>query len=268
MYRSMSQTEAYMYDDDFRQRAREQYELLRKNCDRIKRIALKQISYDDMPVPFDYVYKLFPYTDVKDVGIYKVARRDLDKMGFVGAEGFHDTISKMVVVSGASRSSSRRSVNRKYNVVAKVSTDEVIVHELCHYCHTKMGRRSESRTILEEFAYGWSLGYLRQKGHSDKDIIEFNYLPFLFGESMNEATINILARNEIGVDEYNAFSSYRKKECSRKYGSQIFLRAKELAMEKGWKIVEVYSKKLEEIDTEVPYVESTEEVDRFDLLDI
>ena len=56
-----------------------------------------------------------------------------------------------------------------------MSKDEVIVHELLHYCHASIGSDTDIN-LSEEFAYGWSLGYLRAKGYSDEEIIENNLL--------------------------------------------------------------------------------------------
>ena len=265
MFQTINLSNAYLYDHQLRQDAKEQYLVIREHISKIKRIALKKITYSDFPEAFDYVDNLFPLSRVKEVDIYKIAARDLERMGYGGIEGFYDRVSKIVVISTVKRSS--RPVNRKYHVEAKVSRDEVVVHELCHYCYADLGQRSVSREMVEEFAYGWSVGYLRRKGHSDEYIIKYNFLPHLIGVVYNEATKNILNQIRVSTSEYNAYSRYKKKEFAKIYGRKVFLRAKELAMDMGERLIKLYSKKLEK-DVEYINEEEAIEINRFDLLDL
>lgn len=264
MFETINLSNAYLYDHQLRQDAKKQYQLVQKHMAKIKRVALKKIVYSDYPDAFDYVDKLFSTVGVKEVDIYKVSASSLERMGYGGAEGFYDKLSKIIVVSTVK--SAHRMGNRKYCVRAKVSRDEVIVHELCHYCYTDIGHRSVSREMAEEFAYGWSLGYLRSKGYSDEYIIEYNFLPHLLGVAYDEATENILASIEVGVAEYNNYSVYKKRQFSRRYGKKVFLRAKELGIDIGWRLIEFYSTKLNK-GSEYVYVTDSD-VDRFDLLDL
>ncbi|MHA1470338.1 MAG: hypothetical protein ACTSSP_07225 [Candidatus Asgardarchaeia archaeon] len=263
MFRATSLSHSYLYDHGFRQESKKQFELTQKNIEKIRKIALKKIYYTDFQKAYDYVDALFPGASVKDVVVFKVAARDMDRMGYHGVEGFYDPVTKIVVLCGAHRSSTP--VNRTYHIEAKVSKDEVIVHELCHYCYVALGHRSVSSEIREEFAYGWSIGYLRSNGHSDEHIIKYNFLPHLMNISYDEATRNILAMEKIETRHYNAYSKFKYKEFKRKYGRRIFTRAKELAMEKGWKIMGIYSDKLEE---GTDYRGEEDNCDRFDLLDL
>jgi hypothetical protein len=45
--------------------------------------------------------------------------------------------------------------------------------------HLKLLLQYLEKELVEEFAYGLSLGYLRNKGYSDEDVIKNNYLPYL-----------------------------------------------------------------------------------------
>ena len=124
----------------------------------------------------------------------------------------------------------------------------MIAHELCHYAFVEDGRNyaAKRKELWEEFAYGWTLGYLRNKGYSDEDIIKNNYLPFLV-EIMSEKTFSqILAQNDITRKQYNAYSKYKKEKFWRKYSLKYHERRKELAFERGWEIVNLYDKKMKE----------------------
>jgi hypothetical protein len=259
----MNLSEAYLKDHKLRQDAKDQYEMTTKNVAKIKDIYLSKINYPKHQEAFDYVDNLFPRVKVKNITIYKVMARDLAKMGYGGAEGFYDTISKIIVVCGARPKS--QNIDKRYHVQAKIERDEVIVHELCHYCYYAEGKRSVSSELREEFAYGWSVGYLRQKGYTDDQIVKYNFLPYLIGLSFEEATKNIMVQNGVGSYEYSKHSKYQRKEFNRTYFGKIFRRAKEIANERGHRLIELYSMKLEE-GTGLPDEEV--DVDRFDILDL
>ena len=263
MFRSTSISQSYLYDHNLRENSKAQYKLLKKHIEKIKRIALKEIEYPEFKEAYDYVDGLFPHVKVKEISIYKVASKDLAKMGFGGAEGFYDSVSKIVVVCGARKY--HNLIDRSCYVEAKIERDEVIVHELCHFCYGYEGLRSVSSEMREEFAYGWSIGYLRQKGYTDEQIIKYNFLPYLIGLSFEPATKVIMVQNGVSTYEYNKHTKYQRKEFNRTYFGKIFYKAKEIAMERGFKLIDLYSKKIEEgtgmIDEEV-------DIDRFDILDL
>jgi len=263
MFHTMNLSEAYLKDHKLRSDAKDMYTATQKNIAKIKDIYISKIEYPKYKEAFDYVDKLFPKVKVKEISIYKVAAKDLAKMGYGGAEGFYDTISKIIVICGARPRDPY--VDKKYRVEAKIERDEVIVHELCHYCYYDEGKRSVSSEMREEFAYGWSIGYLRQKGYTDEQIIKYNFLPYLIGLSFEPATKVIMVQNGVSTYEYNKHTKYQRKEFNRTYFGKIFYKAKEIAMERGFKLIDLYSKKIEEgtgmIDEEV-------DIDRFDILDL
>ncbi len=259
----MSLSEAYLKDHKLRKDAKDMYESTQKNISKIKDIALKMIKYPEYKEAYDYVDSLFPKAKVKNISIYKVMARDLAKMGYGGAEGFYDTISKIIVICGARPKA--QNVDRRYRVEAKIERDEVIVHELCHYCYYAEGKRSVSTELREEFAYGWSVGYLRQKGYTDEQIVKYNFLPYLIGLSFEESTKNIMVQNGVSNYEYNNHSKYQRKEFNRSYFGKIFRRAKEIATDRGFKLIDLYSKKIEE---GTGLIDEEEDIDRFDILDL
>lgn len=263
MFQSINLSESYLYNHDLREQARKNRESLAKNIEKIKAIALKQIEYPQFKESYDYVDALFPNSKVTDVIIYKVGSRDFERIGFGNAGGIHDRVSKTIALcTGKQRNIT---FNRDLCVVAKVEMDEIIVHELCHYCYEVEGYSSLSRELREEFAYGWSIGYLRQKGYTDEEIVTFNFLPYLVDISLKEANRNIRARNGISDYEYNRYPRYKFKEFVKLYEKKIIKRAKEIAMEKGLRLVNLYSKKLKE---EVEEYEEYEDANRFDILDL
>jgi len=263
MFKPYSISQSYLHDHNLRENSKKQYQGHVKSIEKIKKIALKKIEYPEFKEAYEYVDALFPRAKVKEIKIYKVASKDLARLGYGGAEGFYDTVSKIVVVCGARKP--HVPVDKRCFIQAKIERDEVIVHELCHYCYAFEGQRSVSSEMREEFAYGWSIGYLRQKGYTDDQIIKYNFYPYLVNISQEEALRNILAQNRISNQEYSAHTRYKRKEFNRKYGVKIFSRAKEIAIERGHKLINLYNKKL---DQGSDFIGETEDIDRFDILDL
>jgi hypothetical protein len=267
MTANINTSEIYLYNRDVRQKHAEQYSFTQKAIKKIREIALKKIQYPEYSEAYEYVDNLFPSANVKDVIIHKVASRDLEKLGMRGVEGFYDPVTQIVVISGSH--SSRYQGNKFYKVEAKIEKDEVIVHELCHYSYYAMGHRSISSQMREEFAYGWSLGYLRQKGYSDEYIIKYNYLPYLMSICNEKATDIVLSKNGITQEQFRAMSKYKKKDCDRRFRKRVFLLSKELAFEKGQNIIDIYSREIESGDYGVKVKEHEEEpYGRYGMLDL
>lgn len=263
MIKYVSLAETYLQDLNFREQAKKEYQLTNKNIEKIKKIYLKKIMYPDYKEAYDYVDNLFPRVNVKEVVIYKVSSKDLAKMGYGGAEGFYHRVSKVVVVCGTRGNT--QPIDKRFMVKAKIERDEVIVHELCHYCYAFEGQSSVSREMVEEFAYGYSVGYLRQKGYTDEQIVKYNFLPYLVNVSCDKARNNVMAQNNVSTYEYNNHTRFQRKEFNRKYGVKIFNRAKEIAMERGLRLIDMYSKK---IDEGTVFIDEEEDIGRFDILDL
>jgi len=257
-------SETILHDHKLRKQRADLYSLTQKNIEKIKKIALKKIKYPEYQEAYDYVDSLFPAAHVKEVVIHKVMAKDLIKMGFAGVEGFYDPVTKIVVISGAHKSS--YCGDPRYRIEAKVDKDEVIVHELCHYCYVDMGHRSISSEMREEFAYGYSIGYLRQKGYSDDYIIKYNFMPYLVSICEEDALTKILVQNGISMAQFHTFSNYKKKECDRMYRRKAFLLSKEMAKERGQKLIDLYSEKLE--DGGYEEVEDNNQHGRWGMLDL
>jgi len=243
----MKKKKKYTKNDFLRDRSKrikQKNESLSKTIKSVKKLreshGTQQIQYPEYEESFDYVDKLFPHSNVKDVILYKVTATSMDRCGFGHAGGFYDRFYKTVVFT------SKKPKKIKGTVCAKLYADEVIVHELLHYCYFDQKKSSVSTEINEAFAYGWSLGYLRKKGYTDEQIIEDNYLPFYFGQVKDEAVKIILIGEGITVSQYNSFSTYKKQKTMQRLDKKIFKKSKEMAVERARDIISIYSKKIEQ----------------------
>jgi hypothetical protein len=237
--------------------------LVSKNIEKLKKIALKKVEYSDYKEAYDYVDNLFPSCNVKEVKIYKVSIRDMEKKGFGGAEGFFDRLSKSIFLAGTRRP--LKYIDKSMKMDVKITRDEVIVHELCHYCCDSSGVLFSSRDMNEEFAYGWSVGYLKNKGYSDEYIIKYNFFPHLINTFWEESYKIILSRSNISLREYKKCSKLEKKEFLKMNKNKILELAKEMSMERGQKIIDIYKGKI----NGAGQVETIKDNDgRFGMLDI
>lgn len=262
MNRFVGPSEHLAHSHKAREEIREAYRLNQKNMEKIKRSALKIIKYPEYKEAFDYVDEIFPNMGVKEVLVYKVSSKLMEQIGFAHCEGLYNKFFKVIVLS--SKKKTRRMSGSNYPV-AKVKRDEVLVHELCHYCYEAEGNYSISMEMIEEFAYGWSIGYLRKKGYTDDYIVKYNFLPYLVSVSQNAALLAILAELRIPNYKFQNYGKFERKSFFKKYSKRIMEKAIEIGTEKGQKIIAIYSKQLEKGSY---YTGNKSEVSRFDLLDI
>ena len=121
-----------------RHQREKQAEIIKSTNENIEKIkkhwSTIPINYPEYKEAFDYVDELFPHCNVKEVLIYKANRIFLAKLGFAGVGGFCHKTSKAVVLASHSSLVKRRSYD-KYQVSAVIKPDEVITHELIHYCY-------------------------------------------------------------------------------------------------------------------------------------
>lgn len=226
----------------------------------------KKICYPEYKEAYDYVNNLFPGSEVKKVNIYKVSPTYLTKLGYGGCGGFYCRYSKVIVISSWLPVNKNRYPSRyDFSIKAKITKDEVIAHELCHYCFVEEGGNSDSREINEEFAYGWSIGYLRSKGYSDDFIITKNFYPFLVEIMSKSALEYVLKLDDSTRGEYDRFSNFKKREFFRKYGIKWHKKRKELAYEYGEDLIALYDRKALE---GTHCTKEITETDRFDLMDL
>tara|TARA_Y100000034_G_C6885007_1_gene406207 strand:- start:25 stop:837 length:813 start_codon:yes stop_codon:yes gene_type:complete len=196
-----------------------------------------KIVYPEFKDSFEYVDRIFPNSKVKEATIYRARKRLLDECGYEGVGGFYHRMFKIIVIPEKSNWSSAKGVVR-----AKVTDDEVIVHELLHYCSHEMGQAKGSVDVEEEFAYGWSSSYLSSKGYRDEDIVKNNFLPYLYTVFHNARNPFISA----ALKEMGRSRIPRNQSGQEKLGKKVHSLILEASMERGLKIIELYRRKMDE----------------------
>jgi hypothetical protein len=182
-----------------------------------KRQQIKQISEElfekvnpQHKKAFDYVYSLFPDVDVRNVTIYQCNLSRFKKILGKTANGFYLIYQKVVIISD----DCKEFCNTNQIKDVQYTTDEVIVHELIHFVSHSGGMMS-SELLEEELAYGNSIGYFRQKGYSDDDIINKKltvYLSMVIPKDIkNKIIYDSLIEKKYSAKEYESFTLDKKK---------------------------------------------------------
>ena len=188
----------------------------------------------------------------------------MEKIGYQGIGGFYDKIYKTVVFSSSILPGTRKENRNKWCVMGKITKDETLTHELLHYCYFEENV-STSVDMQEEFAYGWSYGYLKTKDYTDDEIIKNNYLPHLFNIARKDIFEMILARDGIET-QWNCYSSQKKDRIYKKYAKEIYNISIERAKERGKQIIKIYCEKCNGQKMEKNL--NKEKIDRYTLMDI
>jgi hypothetical protein len=248
-----------------RSQRQKEFDDVKKKIDKIQNnINTEVIKYPEYKESYDYVDNLFPHIGVKTVSLFKANHKLLNKLGFGSAGGFYNNIYKTVIISD--KFSKNKQCN-KCAIEAKLTRDEVIVHELIHYCYFAE-QKTGSMHMNEEYAYGYSIGYLRQKGYSDDNIIKNNFLPYLVSSVRDKIFRSVLLENGIKMTDYNLFTTKKKMRIFKKYNKKVYDESLKQAIERGKKIIEIYNKKLNSENKNFTIEEEEKEENRFEIIDM
>ncbi|MFW6173440.1 MAG: hypothetical protein ACOC5T_06840 [Elusimicrobiota bacterium] len=204
------------------------------------------IKYPQYKKAFDYVSSRFPDIPVMNISIYKCDSSYLKRIGLGGIGGCYNCHLRTIIIADRYRHNDCNNSDDLWrSVKASVTIDEIIVHELLHYVSLfNSGGRIISSEIEEEFAYGNSLEYLRQKGHSDDDIILNNFLPY-FISIVDQRKIIKNVFKKYGYSDSDVLKlscdSKKIKNILQKYEKEIFQKSKEQAIERAKRVIECFS---------------------------
>lgn len=135
-----------------------------------------KINYNDenFKKAFSYIEDKFPNYDISGVNIYVAQGKFLKMVGYDGVGGFFERVNKNIVIADSPIISSYSEIS------AKITIDEVLVHELIHYVSDIQLKSTFDVYKEEEYAYGNSYDYLSDKGYTDDEVIRNNFMPYFF----------------------------------------------------------------------------------------
>jgi len=222
----------------------------------------KEIKYPAYQESFDYVDYFFPSALVKEIKIYLCDHKLLFDIGLGKSLGFYSPISKIIIIANPDTIKEKSTTTLLSSIRAKISLDETIVHELLHYASNITVKGYITRRAEEEFAYGYSVKYLINKGHSKKDIINNNFMPYLISIVNSKKIKNrILKENGYIKDDFLRFPSKKRKKILKELEPLLFKSVVSEARKIGKKIIKKYIDKKPE-----PIEESNSDFDLMNLL--
>ena len=126
--------------------------------------------------------------------------------------------------------------SKKNEIKAKITIDEVLVHELLHYVSDSQKKHVVSMELEEEFAYGNSIRYLKSKGYSDEDIVNNNFMPFLYSVTYSryggEVLKEVLQEKGHDISQLKKEIPSKQKKIIDKYKNAIIEKTKEKAFKR------------------------------------
>ena len=236
----------------YKKQEREKYERMATiSVSHVKKIkshySTKEIFYPEYKEAYDYIDELFPGKKIKNVSIFITNRKYLDQLGYSAVRGFFNRIEKVVVLPNTEDIKSTEKNSVWSSVVAKTTQDETIVHELLHYVSSMLPRPPTSNDMEEEFAYGYSVGYLKKKGYTDEEIIKNTFMPYLVSNLVDKKKIirEFLVKDGMSLDEFKMLSDKKQDDIIAKLSQRkdVYERIIKEANIKGQKIIDIYSKK-------------------------
>lgn len=209
-----------------RSTVRKQHKLSDDRLRKIRSSSLtRRINYPEYQEAFDYVDKLYPFVNIKKANVYHTSSAILFEVGYVGMGGFYDIGNRVVVITDQYPSANIGGAALN----AEFTTDEVLCHELIHYC-ANFKNNASTRECEEEIAYGKSINYLRMKGRTDDFIIRKNMMPYLISvidrkavihrvltQRYNVATLHSMSKEGIQALLEQEYAAFRKELIADAY---------------------------------------------------
>lgn len=170
-----------------------QFKETEKNIKKIlKKVDTQKKFLSDFPAINNYLLAKYPNVDVSDVPIYMVSTQTMDAAGFAFAAGFYQhemrlvVVKRKVVLEAGTRTNAFEKQIQKL-VKAEILSEDVIVHEMIHAISGEANR--DNRRFMfneEEFVYTNSIDFYKNKGMSDTDIVNKNFLPFCMQDVLSD----------------------------------------------------------------------------------
>ena len=254
----------------FKKKQREKYKRAATiSIDHINKIkkhhSSKIIFYPEYKDSFDYVDKIFPKAKVKNVSILIADRKFLDSLGYSSAKGFFNRLEGTIVLPNTDKIDNNKAWKK---VVSLSKQDETIVHELLHFVSSTLSSPPTSMLAEEEFAYGYSINYLRSKGYSDEYIIKNIFMPYLINDAIDKSKIARIALVKYGYDlkKFAMLSDNKQDEVLNELVDKedVYSMIVDEAEKKGKELVDIYTRKIIHTHEEYNDIEKT----KYDLLDI
>jgi len=172
----------------------------------INRSDTKKTSLKNFPNVENYICSTFSNINVTDVPIYIVTDKGLSSAGFQHIGGCYVHHMYLVIVKNEITIGGTYTSKTKFEKVlqsamkAKIDVEDVLVHEMIHAVSGAANRSNRRYTFdEEEFVYTNTIDFYKNKGMTDEEIINKNFLPFCIQD--------VLSNNKEWVKIFDTLSS-------------------------------------------------------------
>lgn len=225
--------------------------------DQIFHIAERVISHrlteekklSDFPSVDDYISSKFPDVDLSPIKLYLSPPRVIEKAGLKDIGGCYIHSLKVILIKNEiqhyykAKGKFQRLMREACSMRAEV--EDVIVHEFIHAVSDLIGRSSARfRHMEEEFVYTNCIDFYHQKGMTDNDIVNNNFLPFCIMDIYDSSKElgGIFAKTNKTLNEIYEMSDGEYQKFSNKNAELIISMIRTKAQEKAHQMIETYHK--------------------------
>ncbi len=181
----MHQQQWVLYHRELSKQRKNQLEKLRRKAKTvIQNPQTKKLCIDvDFPKIDQYLRGKFPEVDISDVDVYATSPQVFNR-AWKGMGGCYIDMLKSIFVKDDHEDQTKGKQDKFQKLMGgwcKMSVDieDVLVHELIHAVSHKIGRASSKyRHMEEEFVYTNCIDFYHDKGMTDDEIVDNNFLPF------------------------------------------------------------------------------------------
>lgn len=208
----------------------------------------KERRINDYTIIDTYLKEKFPTVDVSDIPIYIVTPETFSKVGFDNFGGCFIASCNAVFVKTEIKSVRNEECELFKELYCfsegKVSTEDVLVHEMIHAVSETAKRPSRKyRHMEEEFVYTNCIDFYRNKGMTNEEIVVGNFLPFLLQDLISSAEHMSKAIYEATKETIDILSM-TKKEYTKildKNAKKVAPILINLAKSEGYRMIELYN---------------------------
>lgn len=207
----------------------------------------KQLS--DFPAVDEYLNSEFPNVDLSSILFYVAPPRVIEKLGWKDIGGCYIREKKVILVknkiSHHCKAKGKFQRMMRDSCVMKADVEDVVVHEFIHAISDIIGRSlSKYQHMEEEFVYTNCIGFYHQKGMTDDDIVNNNFLPLCLQDiykSVKEMK-NIFEYVNHTIDAIRQMTEDEYKAFLNKYAYELVPLIRSRAQQKAHKMIELYHK--------------------------
>ncbi len=247
----MHQQQWVLYHRELSKQRKHQLEKLRRKAKTVIQNSqtIKLCIETDFPKIDQYLRGKFPEVDISDVDVYTSPSQVFNR-AWKGMGGCYIDVLKTIFVKnkiGNKIGEKRNKFQKLMDECCKMSVDveDVLVHELIHAISHKIGRASSKyRHMEEEFVYTNCIDFYHDKGMTDDEIIDNNFLPFCVHDvySSRSDLNEMFSRLSSSLSDVQKMTNGEYKRFLSKHATVLVPAIVKRARERARHMIDLYNK--------------------------